>query len=68
MNIRVEGSEIKDKDTGKKVGTINGNDILTYPDGKKIGHKNGSDLFDKNGHKFGYYSNDSVVALFIKEM
>jgi hypothetical protein len=64
MNIRVEGSDIKND--GKKIGVINGGDILTYPDGKKIGVKHhDGDIFDSSGHKVGK-NNDGIVGLFLR--
>ncbi|MDR2816463.1 MAG: hypothetical protein LBB62_07155 [Proteiniphilum sp.] len=64
MDIRVDGSDIKD--SGKKIGVINGRDILTYPALKKIGEKwNDGDVFDSSGSKVGY-GNDGIVKLFLK--
>lgn len=66
MDIRVDGSEIKD--SGKKVGVINGKDIFTYPAMKKVGSKwDDGDIFDSNGNKVGR-GNDGIVKLFLKLM
>jgi hypothetical protein len=64
MDIRVDGSDIKD--SGKKIGVINGRDILTYPALKKVGEKwNDGDIFDASGSKVGTY-NEGIVKLFLK--
>jgi hypothetical protein len=63
MDIRIEGSDIKD--SGRKIGVINGRDILTYPALKKIGTKyDYGYIFDASGNKVGY-SNDGIVKLFL---
>jgi hypothetical protein len=64
MDIRVDGSDIKD--SGKKIGVINGRDILTYPGLKKVGEKwNDGDIFDSSGHKVGRF-NEGIVKLFLR--
>jgi hypothetical protein len=66
MDIRIDGSDIKD--SGNKIGVINGGDIFTYPGLKKLGHKDyDGDVFDANGSKIGY-GNDGVVKLFLKNL
>jgi hypothetical protein len=63
MDIRVDGSDIKDG--SKKIGVINGRDIFTYPDMKKIGEKwNDGDVFNSRGSKVGTF-NDGIVKLFL---
>jgi hypothetical protein len=64
MAISVDGNDIKD--SGKKIGVINGKDIFTYPDLKKIGKKwDDGDIFDVNGRKVGRH-NEGIVNLFLK--
>jgi hypothetical protein len=65
MDIRVDGSDIRD--SGEKIGVINGGDIFTYPELKKLGHKDSDgDVFDaSNGSKIGY-GNEGIVKLFLK--
>jgi hypothetical protein len=66
MDIRVNGSDIKDYSSGKKIGVINGRDIITYPDLKKVGEKwNDGDIFDSSGHKVGRFD-DGIVKLFLR--
>jgi hypothetical protein len=66
MAIRVEGSDVKD--SGKKIGVINGRDILTYPALKRIGEKwNDGDIFNASGSKVGC-GNEGIVKLFLQTM
>jgi hypothetical protein len=68
MDIRVDGSDVKDYSSGKKIGVINGREIRTYPGGDKIGEKwNDGDIFDSSGSKVGY-GNDGIVKLFLRRM
>jgi len=62
MNIRIVGDEIKD--SGKKIGVINGHDIYTYPNPKRIGRRNGNDVYNASGSKVGY-GDEGVIKLFL---